>query len=61
MSQCHVTVTPGSSLALPRVNQNFEVTAGSTKAAKTSETGRRISIAVFATGSSDKRVAYRSR
>jgi hypothetical protein len=36
------------------VNQNFEVMAGSTNAAKTSDTGRRISIADVAAGTSVK-------
>ena len=50
MSQCHSTRLPGSSLPLPRVNQNRLVTAGSTKASNTSSTGLRIRISALATG-----------
>jgi hypothetical protein len=40
----------GLNLALPRENQNLQVTAGSTKASNTSATGLRISISAVATG-----------
>jgi hypothetical protein len=36
ISQSQRTVLPASSLPLPRLNQNFEVTAGSVKASNTS-------------------------
>jgi hypothetical protein len=41
-----------ASLPLPRLNQNLDVMAGSTKASKTSATGRRMSIAALAAGAS---------
>src|SRR5262249_14745780 len=49
ISHVHSTCSPASSLPLPFVNQNLDVRAGSTKAAKTSATGRRISISALAT------------
>src|SRR5258707_7058192 len=50
ISHSHWTCLSGSNLPLPLVNQNFEVIAGLINASKTSATGLRISIAVFATG-----------
>jgi hypothetical protein len=50
ISHFHWTSLPGSNLPLPLVNQNLEVMAGLINASKTSATGLRISIAVFATG-----------
>src|SRR5215831_19456121 len=51
ISQSHLTGFPTSSLPLLFVNQNLVVISGLMKASKTSATGLRMSIAVFATGS----------
>src|SRR5215475_6388082 len=51
ISHSHLTGFPTSSLPLLFVNQNLVVISGLTNASKTSATGLRISIAVFATGS----------
>jgi hypothetical protein len=50
ISHSHQSCLPASSLPLLFVNQNFVVMSGSTKASKTSPTGRRMSIPVLATG-----------
>src|SRR5262245_64377130 len=50
ISHVQTTSCPGSRRALPFVNQNLPVIAGLTNASKTSATGRRINIPVFATG-----------
>jgi len=44
------TRRPATRRPLLRVNQNRDVTAGSTNASKTSATGRRTSISAFAIG-----------
>jgi hypothetical protein len=50
ISQSHVTCLPASNMPLPLLNQNFEVIAGLTNAAKTSATGLRMSISALAAG-----------
>src|SRR5262245_6628067 len=51
ISHSHLMGFPTSSLPLLFVNQNLVVISGLMKASKTSATGLRMSIAVFATGS----------
>jgi hypothetical protein len=49
MSQSQRTEAPGSSLPLPRLNQNLLVIAGSVNASNTRATGLRMSISALAT------------